>query len=222
MCTFFLVIIFLILLMVRSLESNYFLVRTKLGCLRYVAHWVLRRCVLRMCFLIDFVDTACTLPNFLRRAKKIKNLKILFLKANLQIVHWGINPPPQKHHPRFLAKPPLNRQTAKPPFLGNPLYWFSVTQPSPLKVGFFSEPQKYKSFLSLALSCLLKVTKFLVKIYQFEFVVMTKKNIFAYELFINCSSPPPFLGNRPPPTILVFRDPPPPLKVGFFSEPSKY
>ena len=210
--------------MVRSLESNYFLVRTKLGCLRYVAHWVLRRCVLRMCFLIDFVDTACTLPNFLRRAKKIKNLKILFLKANLQIVHWGINPPPQKHHPRFLAKPPLNRQTAKPPFLGNPLYWFSVTQPSPLKVGFFSEPQKYKSFLSLALSCLLKVTKFLVKIYQFEFVVMTKKNIFAYELFINCPSPPPppFLGNRPPPTILVFRDPPPPLKVGFFSEPSKY
>ena len=146
MCTFFLVIIFLILLMVRSLESNYFLVRTKLGCLRYVAHWVLRRCVLRMCFLIDFVDTACTLPNFLRRAKKIKkikNLKILFLKANLQIVHWGINPPPQKHHPPFLAKPPLNPQTAKPPFLGNPLYWFSVTPPSPLKVGFFSEPQKY-------------------------------------------------------------------------------
>ena len=29
----------------------------------------------------------------------------------------------------------------------------------------------------------LKVTKFLGKIFQFEFLVMTEKNIFAYKLF---------------------------------------
>ena len=40
-------------------------------------------------------------------------------------------------------------------------------------------------FLSFTLSYLLKVTKFLVKISQFEFLVMTEKNIFAYKLFLS-------------------------------------
>ena len=31
----------------------------------------------------------------------------------------------------------------------------------------------------------LKVTKFLGKIFQFEFLVMTEKNIFAYKLFVS-------------------------------------
>ena len=52
-----------------------------------------------------------------------------------------------------------------------------------LKVGFFSEPPKYWPFSSLAPSYLLKVTKFFVKISQFEFLVMTEKNIFVYKLF---------------------------------------
>ena len=31
--------------------------------------------------------------------------------------HWGINPPPSKTPPLFLAKPPLNQQTVQvPPF----------------------------------------------------------------------------------------------------------
>ena len=47
----------------------------------------------------------------------------------------------------------------------------------PLKIGFFSEPPQYQIFLSLTLSHLLKVTKFLVKISQFK----TVNNI----LFIN-------------------------------------
>ena len=34
-------------------------------------------------------------------------------------------------------------------------------------------------------SYLLKVTKFLGKISQFEFLVMTEKNIFAYKLFLS-------------------------------------
>ena len=53
--------------------------------------------------------------------------------------HWGINPP------LSFQAPPLNQQTVQaPPFLGNPppIFWFFVT-PLPLKVGSFSEPQKY-------------------------------------------------------------------------------
>ena len=53
-----------------------------------------------------------------------------------------------------------------------------------LKVGFFSEPQKYQSFSALTQSYLLKVTKFLVEISHFEFLVMTEKNIFARKLFL--------------------------------------
>ena len=34
-------------------------------------------------------------------------------------------------------------------------------------------------------SYLLKVTKFLGKIFQFEFLVMTEKSIFAYKLFLS-------------------------------------
>ena len=54
----------------------------------------------------------------------------------------------------------------------------------PLKVRFFSEPPKY-CFPSLTPSYLLKVTKFLGKISQFEFLVMTEKNIFAYKFFFS-------------------------------------
>ena len=45
------------------------------------------------------------------------------------------------------------------------------------------ETQKYYSSSSLNLYCLLKATKFLVKISRFEFLVMPEKNIFVYELF---------------------------------------
>ena len=64
-----------------------------------------------------------------------------------------------------------------------PLYYCVFMTPSPLKVQFFSEAPKYYSFSSLTPSCLLKITKFLVKISQFEFLVMTEKNIFVYKLF---------------------------------------
>ena len=41
------------------------------------------------------------------------------------IVHLGINPP-QKHHPLFFAKPPLNLQTVQAPYSRQfpPLYSF--------------------------------------------------------------------------------------------------
>ena len=55
---------------------------------------------------------------------------------------------------------------------------------NPLKVGFFIEPPKYYIFSSLTPSYLLKVIKFLVKFSQFELLVMTEKNIFAYKVFL--------------------------------------
>ena len=51
-----------------------------------------------------------------------------------------------------------------------------------VQIEFFSEPPKY-SFSSLTPSYLLKITKFLVNIHQFEFLVMTEKNIFVYKPF---------------------------------------
>ena len=79
-------------------------------------------------------------------------------------------------HPLLSCQAPLNLQTVHaPPFLGNrsPLYRFFMN--SPLKVGFFSECPKLILFL----------TKFLVKISQFEFLFMTEKNVFLYKLFLS-------------------------------------
>ena len=73
---------------------------------------------------------------------------------------------------------------SKPPFLGN-YPFISVFMNSPLTVRFFSEGPKYQSFSSLTPSYLLKVTKFLVKICQFEFLTMTEKIIFVYKLFLS-------------------------------------
>ena len=93
-------------------------------------------------------------------------------------------PPP----PSFLPSPPLKsaKFPSPPPFTGNyPLYigYFVNFREPPLKIWFFSEPQKYSSFSTLTPSCLLKRTKFLVRVSQFEFFVMTEKNIFVIKYF---------------------------------------
>ena len=91
-------------------------------------------------------------------------------------MHCDINPP-QNHPPLFLAKPP---KATLPFYVG-----FSRT--TPLKVIIFSELPKYYTFLFLTQSYLLKVTKFLIKISKFHFLVMIEKNIFIYKLFLNIS-----------------------------------
>ena len=75
-----------------------------------------------------------------------------------------------------ITKHPLNLQTVQAPlFRQSPLYiGFSWTPP--LKIVFFSEPQKYWSLSFLTLFYLLNVTKFLVKTFQFEFLFMTEKH----------------------------------------------
>ena len=90
----------------------------------------------------------------------------------------------QKHHPSsFLPSPPLKSANCpRFPFWAKPPILVFCDSPS-LKIGFFSEPQKYNSFSSLNPCQFLKVTKFLVKTSQFEFLVMAQKNIFVYLLF---------------------------------------
>ena len=62
----------------------------------------------------------------------IHAMKFLSPDVALHSVHWGINsPPPQKHYPLFLAKPPLNQQTVQVPLFRQypPLYRFFVNPP---------------------------------------------------------------------------------------------
>ena len=74
-------------------------------------------------------------------------------------VVWGLAPMPSPgHHPG----PP--RELAAP-----------LRPPAAIVFGFASESSKFKSFSSLTPSYLLKVTKFLVNIFQFEFLIMTEK-----------------------------------------------
>ena len=95
-------------------------------------------------------------------------------------MHWGINPPPPLSY-----VVPLNRQNVQVPLLGQYPFYIGFSWPPPLKVGFFSEPSKYSKFFILKTILFLKVTKFLGKISQFEFLVMKLKNIFAYKLFLS-------------------------------------
>ena len=127
------------------------------------------------------------------------------------------NPPPPPPPPLKSEKcptppppPPLFRRFS-------PLYCFFHDPPPPphsplLKIRFFSEPEIYSSFSFLTPSNLLKITKFLVKVSQFEFFVMTEKNSFVSKLFLslnisdivyllckNCTPPPPPPIERAPP-----------------------
>ena len=103
-------------------------------------------------------------------------------------MYIGVSPSSLKNNPRLSSQiPPLNQQIVQAPFLGNPLYiGFSWTTPpqKKKKIKIFQWiPPKLKFF---TLSHLLKVTKFLVKISQFEFLVTTEENNFAYIINFFC------------------------------------
>ena len=104
-----------------------------------------------------------------------KALYYILLRNIFRIVIMciGVSPPPPSKTP-----PPHSCQA-------HPLF----KQPS-LYIGFSWNIPKSRifqwtpSFSSLTPSYLLKVTKFLVEISQFEFLVMTEKNIFAHKLIL--------------------------------------
>ena len=96
-------------------------------------------------------------------------------------------PPPQNHHtPLFCQAPPTLKSTncpSPPPFqtISPPIYWFFVNPPN----NQIFQRIPILKFSSLTSSHLLtKVTKFVVEISQFKFLVMTEKSITVYKLFL--------------------------------------
>ena len=95
------------------------------------------------------------------------------MEQNNHSGYWGINP--LKNTRLFLVKPPLKSTNCpRPPFYAISFY-ILVFQYPPLKSRIFQWTLSYFS----------KVTKFLGTISQFEFLVTTKKNFFAYKLFLS-------------------------------------
>ena len=100
------------------------------------------------------------------------------------IVGIGVSTP-SKTQPFLSCQAPLKSTNCPSPplFRQSPLYIVS-SRPPPPKVGSFSEPLS-----SLIPSYLLKVTKFLVKISQFEFLVTTEQSILVCKLFLSLNFP---------------------------------
>ena len=85
-------------------------------------------------------------------------------------MHWGINPNPTQL-PSFLPSPApfKSANCPRPLFIGNPSFILFFHE-TPSKTWIFPWTQKILKFFILTPSYLLKVTKFLVKIFQFEFL----------------------------------------------------
>ena len=108
------------------------------------------------------------------------------LPWQIQSVHWGHHSPTtkshQKHHPLSCQAYLFKSIKALRPFRQSPPLYLFFEKP-PL-VEFFSKPPKHLNFSSITLSFILKVTEFLAEIPQFQFLVMTEKNLFALNLFV--------------------------------------
>ena len=137
-------------------------------------------------------QSKCNFFGLFRAQIKIHQILVIFETKNkfffkfcptLIVRIGGINHPSKTPPPSFLPSPPLIYwQTVQAPLFRQspPLYCFFVNPP---KSWIFQWNPKILKFLILRPSSLLKVTKFLAKISQFEFLVMTEKNVFAYKLF---------------------------------------
>ena len=113
--------------------------------------------------------------------EKFKNA----IKSNIIIVCIGVSTTPFKITTTlFLANSLLKLANCLTPlFCQSPpsIVVFRET----FKSWIFHWTHKISKFFTLTPSYLLKVTKFLVKTSQFEFLVMIEKNIFAYKLFLS-------------------------------------
>ena len=115
--------------------------------------------------------------------------KILKIRWLLHSVHWGINPTSNPAPTTFLPSSPLNLQTVQVPLTlfrqSPPVYWFFVKPPSKTRIfPWTPTPNLLKFFISY----LLKVTKFLVKLSQFEFLEKIQR-ILVYRLFLSLNIP---------------------------------
>ena len=89
-------------------------------------------------------------------------------------VNWDVSPPCQRHHLFFFGNPLLNLHTAKPPF---------VFREIPLKTLISQWTPIVLKFFILNPVDILKVAKLLVKISQFNLLVITQKNNFLINFF---------------------------------------
>ena len=115
---------------------------------------------------------------------------------NPHSVHLGITPL-KNTTPSFLPSPLLNLQTIQaPPFLDNPpsILVFCELSPPPPKSWIFQWMPKILKFFILNPVLFLKVTKFLVKISQFEFFYDRE---ICHNLWLKIKSYPP-LFQQPP------------------------
>ena len=121
----------------------------------------------------------CDLPSTEKNTIIINHLLITKWHV-LKIVCIGVSTPlpPPTPPPLFLEATLKSANCPIPP-----IFCFFV-KPSPPKNGIFQWAPIIFKCLSLTPSHLLKVTKFLVRFSQFKFLVMTKKNIFVYKLFL--------------------------------------
>ena len=183
----------------------------------------------------DKLQTEQSLLNIFNRFRSC--CQELFLKkivAKGHSMHWGTTRPPSKTPPPLFRQvlPPLksaNWPSPTPRFFRRfpPIYCFFVNTPPPKNRVFQWTLIIFKFFI-LTPSHLLKVTKFLVKISQFKFLLMTEKNIFVGKLFLslnisdfslckNCTSTEkftPFFPRNPPLKIEMLSSPPPFWKFG--------
>ena len=130
----------------------------------------------RVLIILSFKVSVSTWYKFLswcdkKRKKKKPNLKAMstFMKAVFKFASivciWVSTISPQK--------PPPTKSVNCP----------SPLSRHPLKIEFFTEPPQYYIFSSLTPSYFLKISKFLVKTSQFNFLLVKEKNIFCLNLF---------------------------------------
>ena len=111
--------------------------------------------------------------------------------TQLKIVCTGTsNPLPLRKHQSLLSfLAPIKSANFPSPFFDNSpskfFFFFFFFVNSSRRVRFFSKSLKNYSFSSLTQSYLLKVTKFLVKIFQIEFSAMIEKNVFLCKIFLS-------------------------------------
>ena len=101
--------------------------------------------------------------------------------SQLFIVCVGVSTPSTL----FLAKPLLNQQTFQATLFRQPPPSILTFRDLPPKSQIFKGALKILKFFILNTILLLKVTTFLRKIPQFEFLVMTEKNILLINFFFH-------------------------------------
>ena len=131
------------------------------------------------------------------KLQSIRNQRMNIYK--LCIVYMGVSIPPQKHHPHLSCQAPHKSiNCPSSPFYGILLniLFFHDHPPHKKKNHIFQWASEILKFFILDPILSFKSNWILSENLQFQFLVMTEKNIFVYKLFVvdflckNCTPPP--------------------------------